>query len=826
MGQGQGRRRGRFFHRQEMVALRCKIVGHDNLFPSKTATKVICAAGPPASLLAASGGGAASRRHRELPPVVPHRSMAGAHVVDLLNGIPDAVLDLIGASREGDIAAVCALLDAGAADGVNAAYPPEAGGWTALMSAADAGHSHVVARLLAVPGIQVDLRDTGGRTALLWGSNQPDAAVVRLLVRAGANVNAGDEDAWTPLMCAAQGGHTSIAEVLLGAGADAGAHRFAGAGPWPSWPTTALVDAAINGHTSIVQLLLQRAGKVVRRPVAHALLVAATAGLAPTVELLLTALPVKRRVKGAAVQAALRAAVRAGHASIVEMLLGKRGVDPNDLFDDWGTLLMSAARRGHLAVVSLLLAAGAHVDMCTERRDWTPLMEAAASGHAAVVHVLRAAGAKVDCVCTASYGRHSPLHIAASDGHATVVQALLASGATAGADVNKTCSSGVTSLMVASAAGHLHVVNMLLAAGAAVDMVATLGGDTALTWAASRGCTTVVSALLAAGAAVDQPNAGGKTPLSQACAWGHTAVVHVLLAGGADVLRANPDGHTVLAEAAGFAWPGVVRALLAHHCIHDCVATAEAGIGGDAAEVDAEEAARAAREEEEQMEDLGLSVQAVTEGPADQRTLAVISEFTRWHAAQAVCAAARAPPPERGVAPLQAASPALVAALEASQQAGVSAEALSVARTTDGFTALGGAVAAAGARDWTARALLAAGISALVPGNLEGTSVGALAARAGHRAIADRLYRAASKAAARTHPLFRDTRSRIVVGNRVGLPRDAVDHMLEWAAAPECWFAESPAAAAVAPAAGGVAAAPPPPGGGGGAVGTALLASD
>ena len=98
-------------------------------------------------------------------------------------------------------------------------------------------------------------------------------------------------------------------------------------------------------------------------------------------------------------------------------------------------------------------------------------------------------------------------------------------------------------------------------------------------------------------------------------------------------------------------------------------------------------------------------------------------------------------------------------------------------------------------------ALLAAGVSLLVAGDLEGASVGALAARAGHGLLAHRLTgpRALLKATALAHPLFREVRLMLVVGNDVGLPPELVDHILEFCAGDSCWFAEhAEGAAAIA----------------------------
>lgn len=108
----------------------------------------------------------------------------------------------------------------------------------------------------------------------------------------------------------------------------------------------------------------------------------------------------------------------------------------------------------------------------------------------------------------------------------------------------------------------------------------------------------------------------------------------------------------------------------------------------------------------------------------------------------------------------------------------------------------------------------------LVAGDLEGASVGALAARAGHVLLAHRLTgpRALLKATAPAHPMFRQVRSMLVVGNDVGLPPELVDHILELCCAggDSCWFACRPLGA-LADATGGGAATATTAGEGGGA---------
>ena len=56
------------------------------------------------------------------------------------------------------------------------------GGFTALMCAADKGHTEIVELLLARPDIQLDTADKSGDTALVWAADKGHLEVVRLLV--------------------------------------------------------------------------------------------------------------------------------------------------------------------------------------------------------------------------------------------------------------------------------------------------------------------------------------------------------------------------------------------------------------------------------------------------------------------------------------------------------------------------------------------------------------------------------------------------------------------------------------------------------------------
>ncbi|MGE3858195.1 MAG: ankyrin repeat domain-containing protein [Dehalococcoidia bacterium] len=162
--------------------------------------------------------------------------------------------------------------------------PPAAG---ALIEAAATGDLAAVRALIAA-GAAVDERDARGRTPLFRAAQNGHLPVARALLAAGADVNAADEAADTPYYVAALARHAELTGVLLDAGADRVGTRAYGGTPliaisergWvdvareilrrPRIPVdhvnnlgwTALIEAIILGrggpdHQEIVRLLLE-----------------------------------------------------------------------------------------------------------------------------------------------------------------------------------------------------------------------------------------------------------------------------------------------------------------------------------------------------------------------------------------------------------------------------------------------------------------------------------------------------------------------------------------------------------------------------------------
>ena len=87
-------------------------------------------------------------------------------------------------------------------------------GWTALMGAAQNGHTGTMLILLKA-GANVDVHNRAGVTALMLAAQNGHAGNIKVLMDAGADAKVSDKEGWTALMLSANNGHTSAMNVLL-----------------------------------------------------------------------------------------------------------------------------------------------------------------------------------------------------------------------------------------------------------------------------------------------------------------------------------------------------------------------------------------------------------------------------------------------------------------------------------------------------------------------------------------------------------------------------------------------------------------------------------
>lgn len=120
-----------------------------------------------------------------------------------------------------------------------------------LHLAAYFGLQNVAGELLACGGVDIDVADSRGRTALSYAAANGRDEFIKLLLRHGARVHVGDDFHVTPLSYAAMAGHVGATKILLCEG-HADAHRRDAKGSTP------LSLAAKNGHGVVVELMLEQ----------------------------------------------------------------------------------------------------------------------------------------------------------------------------------------------------------------------------------------------------------------------------------------------------------------------------------------------------------------------------------------------------------------------------------------------------------------------------------------------------------------------------------------------------------------------------------------
>lgn len=97
---------------------------------------------------------------------------------------------------------------------------PDKFGQTALLRAADAGHTKCI-RMLLDKGACVKHADSEGRTALSLAAMKGHKVVAKLLLKNKAKINAQDKKGNTPLALAAEKNHDAVVRFLLESGANA-----------------------------------------------------------------------------------------------------------------------------------------------------------------------------------------------------------------------------------------------------------------------------------------------------------------------------------------------------------------------------------------------------------------------------------------------------------------------------------------------------------------------------------------------------------------------------------------------------------------------------
>ena len=395
-----------------------------------------------------------------------------------------------------------------------------------LLHAASKGHIALAEQLLSMSGIDVNLTDHQGNSALGFAARSGSADIVRMLLRRpDIDVNLG-----LPLLQAASRGHQAIMQDLLEAqGSNVNLVDRIG--------ISSLGIAAGMGNVNIVEMLLNHPDIDVN--IGVPLRYAAVNGHLAMIHRLMQVPAINVNATDSNGYPALVGAAVIGHVQIIDLLLSHPAIDPN-----LGTPLTEAAAQGHLECVAVLLRAD-HMNVNAANLDGdTALGLAADYGSLSIVkrllnhpHIDPNAGA--------------PLVNAAGKGHLEAVLALLRAPAI---NINAPSRSSDIALTAAAYGNHTEIVDILLKVTNVDVNVVDASGHTALFWAASIGNVEMIEMLLGC-ADINMVEVRNFSALVKAVSNGHADIVRMLLDRpdidpnqGALLMEALSEGHLDLFE--------------------------------------------------------------------------------------------------------------------------------------------------------------------------------------------------------------------------------------------------------------------------------------
>ncbi|XP_034564283.1 ankyrin repeat and SAM domain-containing protein 3 [Notolabrus celidotus] len=131
------------------------------------------------------------------------------------------------------------------------------GGWTPLMYASYIGHDNI-ANLLLEAGVNVNATTAKGLSPLMLAASCGNESIAYFLLQQGAELELKDSRGWTALFHCTSTGHQQMVKFLLDNNANANIRE-------PGSGFTPLMEAAASGHEIIIQYLLDHKVKVDER---------------------------------------------------------------------------------------------------------------------------------------------------------------------------------------------------------------------------------------------------------------------------------------------------------------------------------------------------------------------------------------------------------------------------------------------------------------------------------------------------------------------------------------------------------------------------------
>ncbi|KAF3314537.1 hypothetical protein TWF173_004620 [Orbilia oligospora] len=381
---------------------------------------------------------------------------------------------------------------------------------TGLHVAAHCGLTLVAKVMLAGDGVDLELADNIGRTALLFAAKEGYEDIVRVLIDSGANPEAKNSSGEAAISLAVGNGHESIVQMLIGIGVNLEVKDHRGQTP--------LFIAARNGSDSIFRRLMESKSDI--------------------------------NAVNPEGQTALMAAVERGYETIAELLI-KSGASVEDKDKKGQTALMVAAGRCGKDVVELLIKSGASVEDKDEDGE-TALWEALRYGEGGVLRMLMNRGADLKVKNRLGKTLLSQLDDDQdSDDVRYLIEAL----------INWEDEDNYREIMLTSARyGYEDTIRLLIEKGVGLTAFDGKDGQQLLWNAVMGGYASIVGLLVDQGVDPDQNKIFEGTPLIYAIRQGQEGVARALLER-ADPNAPNDDGRTPLQVAIEKENKGMIRIL-------------------------------------------------------------------------------------------------------------------------------------------------------------------------------------------------------------------------------------------------------------------------
>lgn len=354
---------------------------------------------------------------------------------------------------------------------------------SALTYAVNDGNIKII-RLLVKKGADLNILDEDG-TPLLHKAVLTDSSVVQELIRLGIDPDVKNADGFTALDEAISDDEVDSVRVLLEGGADLNVIPNDGLG------YSLLIDAANKGNDEIVSLLIKHGAKVnyISPGGYTALSKAVSKQSVPTIRALIDG-GADVNMKNSYGHSLLVDAIthyRRPDLSVVKVLVDS-GVNIHSV-DKQGKSLghfLSSSRK-NIEAIDLLVDLGLDINVFS-LASYTPLMNASYNGDIKAVKWALSKGAKPNL--TNKYG-NSALHYAIKNNKFNVIDALLSHGA----DVSVINKKGQTALHYATTFGDEKSIKTLVDRGVDLNAVDEQG-QTALTIAIDNNKKNVIAYLL------------------------------------------------------------------------------------------------------------------------------------------------------------------------------------------------------------------------------------------------------------------------------------------------------------------------------------------